>query len=67
MDAASVYIARKLVERIEEKREEMTRPLILGQAADFADYKDRAGYLRGLADALRWLEEIRFDDEERPR
>lgn len=65
MDAASVFALRKLIERIEEKQREMTKPLILGQAIDFADYRQRAGFLAGLADVRRWIEEISLEDEER--
>jgi hypothetical protein len=65
MDAASVYLGRKLMEMIREKQAEMTKPLVSGQALDFPDYKQRAGYLKGLAEVVAWIEAINFEDEER--
>jgi hypothetical protein len=56
MDAMSIFVAKKLTERIEAKQKEMLRPMIQGAAADFPDYKFRAGYLSALGHVLKWIE-----------
>jgi hypothetical protein len=65
MDAASIYFGRQLQDRIADKQREMTKPLLMGQAIDYPDYRHRAGYLRGLADVLEWMKQISFEDEKR--
>jgi hypothetical protein len=65
MDAASLYFGRRLIEMIQAKQTEMQKPLLLGQALDFADYKQRAGYLKGLADVVSMMESITMEDEEK--
>jgi hypothetical protein len=65
MDAASLFFGRRLLELIQDKQGEMQKPLLLGQALDFPDYKQRAGYLRGLADVVKWMEDITMEDETR--
>jgi hypothetical protein len=65
MDAASLYFGRRLMDLIREKQAEMTKPLLLGQAADYPDYRHRAGYLKGLADVVSWMEQISFEDEQK--
>jgi hypothetical protein len=67
MDATSVYLANKLVEMIEDKQREMLRPLIKGAAADFPDYKKRAGYLEALGDVIEWIGEINAEEDEHGR
>jgi|HubBroStandDraft_5_1064220.scaffolds.fasta_scaffold2079205_1 hypothetical protein len=67
MDATSVYLANKLVEMIEEKQQEMLRPLIQGAAADFPDYQKRAGYLRALGDVISWIGEISAEEDSEGR
>ena len=64
MDAASLYFGRKLMERIRAKQAEMSKPLLLGLALDYPDYKARAGYLKGLAEVVTWMEAIGMEDEE---
>ena len=64
MDAASLYFGRKLLDRVRAKQGEMNKPLLLGQALDFPDYKARAGYLKALSDVVKWMEEIGLEDEE---
>lgn len=64
MDAASIFLARKLIETIEEKQREMLRPLVRGQALDFPDYKKRAGYLEALSDVMGWIEQINTEEED---
>lgn len=65
MDASSIFVAKKLTEMIEQKQTEMLRPLIRGLAADYSDYKKRAGYLEALGDVLRWMQEINAEDDDR--
>ena len=63
MDAASLYFGRRLMERVRAKQAEMSKPLLLGLAIDFGDYKARSGYLRGLADVIDWMEALHMEDE----
>jgi hypothetical protein len=65
MDAASVYFRHRLGTLIEEKQTEMMKRLMQGVAVDFADYKERAGYLKGLADVIDWMNQINMQDEQR--
>ena len=53
MDAASVYFARRLQDDIADRQAEMMKRLMQGVAVDFADYKERAGYLKGLTDVFK--------------
>lgn len=64
MDATSIFVARKLTEMIDEKQRELLKPLIQGAAADFPDYKRRAGYLHALEDVKTWIAEIDAEDEQ---
>lgn len=63
LDAASTVLGRELTKLIEEKQASLLPVLLRGHAADYADYKDRAAYLRGLNDVLSWINEITFKDE----
>jgi hypothetical protein len=63
VDAASLYFGRRLMDLIAEKQAEMMKPLLQGRATDYPDYKDRAGYLRGLSDVVKWMEMITMEDE----
>lgn len=65
MDAASVYFARRLMDDIAERQAEMMKRLMQGVAVDFADYKERAGYLKGLTDVLQMIKQINMEDEKR--
>lgn len=67
MDATSIFVARTLAEKIDEKTREMLRPLINGQATDFPDYQKRAGYLRALEDVKTWLSEISTEEDDQGR
>lgn len=67
MDAASVFLGRELVKRIQDRREEYLRPLIAGQAADYPEYRARASYLRALDEVEQWIADVRLDEEERRR
>lgn len=64
MDAASVHFGRRLVEIIRAKQSEMSKPLLMGQALDYPDYRARAGYLRALADVISWMEKVSMEDED---
>jgi hypothetical protein len=63
LDAASLYFGRRLMELIRDKQAEMQKPLLLGQAIDYPDYRGRAGYLRALAEVVNWMEAITLEDE----
>lgn len=63
----SLFIGRELKRRIDEKQAEMMRPLIHGQALDFADYKKRSGYLHALEDVQTWIEEITAEEDDQGR
>jgi hypothetical protein len=67
MDATSIFLAKKLVERIEEKQKAQLRPMIQGAAADFPDYKFRAGYLQALGHVIDWIGEINAEEDEQGR
>lgn len=63
LDASSLYFGRRLLEMIQEKQLEMQKPLLSGAALDYPDYKDRAGYLRALANVVSWMEKISLEEE----
>ena len=65
MDATSIFLARKLLERIDEKREVMLGPMISGALDDYAKYRDQAGYLRALREVREWIEAINLEDDRR--
>ena len=65
MDAASLYFSRLLLEKIQAKQAEMMKRLMQGVATDYADYKDRAGYLRALSEVVTWMEDITLADQKR--
>ena len=51
------------MEVIREKQAEMTKRLLTGQAADYADYRARAAYLKALAEVVGWMDEITMEDD----
>ena len=68
MDTESLYFGRlinsgRLMEIIQEKQAALEPVLLSGHAIDFADYKDRAAYLRALSDVVKWMNEISREDE----
>lgn len=65
MDATSAWLAKFLMSRIRDRREELLPPLIAGKSVDYADYRDRTAYLRALMDLESWIEEARLDADER--
>ena len=65
MDSTSFELGRQLFKRIGEQQAARLPVLIAGDCADFAAYKFQAGYLTGLNDVIRWLEEINLADDER--
>jgi hypothetical protein len=58
MDAASVFLGRELMKRMEEQKGKQTEMVLIGACRDYADYKGKVGYLKGLTDCLKWIEEI---------
>jgi hypothetical protein len=66
MDAFSSFLGRELTKRIEEQIAEYTKPLMEGTLTGYPEYQGRVGYLKGLRDALKFLDEIRLEDEENP-
>ena len=66
MDALSNFLGRELSKRIAEKRDEMLKPLVLGQAVDYPDYRARASYLKALTDVHRMIEDIDLEADRRP-
>ena len=65
MDAASLYFGRRLMDMIQEKQAEMTKPLLMGQAVDYPDYMKRAGELKGYANVITMMTQITMEDEKR--
>lgn len=63
MDAASVFVSRELTKRIQAKRTVLLEAMKNGVAKDYADYRERAGFLKGLDEVMKWFEEIKFEDE----
>jgi hypothetical protein len=67
MDATSIFVAKRLTQMIEEKQQAMLRPMIQGAAADFPDYKFRAGYLQALGHVIEWIGEINAEEDDQGR
>jgi len=65
MDATSFELGRQLVKRVQEQQAARLPPMVAGNCADFGAYKFQAGYLTGLNDVLRWLQEINLADDNR--
>ena len=58
---------RRLLKRITEQDNERTVQVRGAMSLDYADYKERCGYLRALDDVRVWCQEIaETDDEARP-
>jgi hypothetical protein len=56
-------MARTLAGRIEKRRIELQAQLASGNAADWPDYKERVGAIRGLQEAIDIAKEIEQDME----
>jgi hypothetical protein len=67
VDATSIFVAKRLTQMIEEKQQAMLRPMIQGAAADFPDYKFRAGYLQALGHVIEWIGEINAEEDDQGR
>jgi hypothetical protein len=65
LDAASVYGLRTLQERIKQRVEEYTLPMIRGQMEDYAAYRERGGYLKALGEVLDWIDRIDASEDQR--
>ena len=48
----------ELETRINEAVENRTKSIAKGDAADYAEYREHVGYIRGLQDALKLGEQI---------
>ncbi len=48
----------KLQAKVEERINSVSGTLLEGSAQDYPSYKDWVGYIRGLRDAVRLLDEI---------
>jgi hypothetical protein len=54
--------AELLMKRIAEVRETMSEQLATGASVnDFADYREKVGYLRALTDLRAWCDEAETD------
>jgi len=52
----------RLIKMIGDAERVAVEQLATGSAADHADYRDRCGYLRGLAHVRLWCKEIADSD-----
>lgn len=55
---ARTRLFAKLQAKIEERINTVSNTLLEGVAQDYPSYKDWTGYVRGLRDAVRFLDEI---------
>lgn len=55
---ARTRLFSKLEVKIEERINSVSSTLLEGAAQDYPSYKDWTGYVRGLRDALKLLDEI---------
>lgn len=58
MDAGSTWLHRKLEAWLCEARQEHSDYLVRGSAQDFANYRERVGYIRALDHVLAITDEI---------
>jgi hypothetical protein len=61
MAGLDLLLYRRLQERIEEEKRNHEESLLSGFAANYEEYKNRVGYLKGLSDALIWAKETMED------
>lgn len=50
--------------QLEKKHQSGAQQLIDGSASDHADYRGRVGYLKGLADAIKTVDDVMKADNE---
>lgn len=55
---ARTRLFAKLQAKIEERINSVGSSLLMGTAQDYPSYKDWVGYVRGLRDAIKLLDEI---------
>ena len=61
MASLDLLLYRKLQERIEEEKQNLSESILEGSAQNYEEYKNRVGYLKGLSDALIWAKETMDD------
>jgi hypothetical protein len=61
MAGLDLLLYRRLQERIEEEKQNHEESILHGFAANYEEYKNRVGYLKGLSDALIWAKETMED------
>jgi hypothetical protein len=61
MASLDLLLYRKLQERIEEEKQNLSESILAGSAQNYEEYKNRVGYLKGLSDALIWAKETMDD------
>ena len=67
MHPADRNFMRRLLKKVEEIDIEKTLQVRSASASDYADYKERCGYLRALDDVRGFCKDIQdTDDEARP-
>lgn len=58
---------RRLLDRITEEAQTRVGYLATGCASDFADYRNRCGYIQALDNVREWCREIAESDEANPQ
>lgn len=61
MASLDLVLYRKLQDRIEEEKRNLSESILAGSAQNYEEYKNRVGYLKGLSDALIWAKEVMED------
>jgi len=61
MSSLDLFLYRKLQERVEEEKRNLSESLLSGSAQSYEEYKNRVGYLKGLSDSLIWAKEVMED------
>lgn len=56
-------VTGRVLKRIEKETFERIGRIAAGTATDFADYRERVGYVRALNDVTTWFEEAQRDME----
>lgn len=66
MHPADRVLMRRQLAWLASLRAELVDHLGDASASDYADYRDRCGYLRALRDVAAWCEDVKAQDDERP-
>lgn len=62
---ASSNLARLFLVKLAEVLDTRTDELSLGQCKDYSSYREEVGYLRGLRDAIKIIDELEREPDER--